>query len=96
MTHFEVALGRRPRSRVHWLTRFIHKTDAHGRAGGGSLCSQVTNKNRVEAIAILQNDDICLVVIPDDLSARNKPSDPDSQINMKAGLFSLPYSIYSK
>lgn len=28
---------------------FIRKTDAHGSAGGGSVRSEVTNKNRLKA-----------------------------------------------
>lgn len=39
----------------------------------------MTNKNRLE-----DDDDICSVVILDALSAKNMPSDPYSQINIKA------------
>lgn len=28
---------------------FIRKTDAHGSTGGGSVCSEATNKNRLKA-----------------------------------------------
>lgn len=39
----------------------------------------MTNKNRLE-----DDDDICSMVILDALSAKNMPSDPYSQINIKA------------
>lgn len=51
----------------------------------------MTNKNRLE-----DDDDICSVVILDALSAKNIPSDPYSQINIKAYFFFLNFQIKIK